>query len=1170
MSSFPVDQFMQVRCKFQLTSETESSESIHSNNEKVRLCTSVDFDRNSTLIVMICSNETGNNHIVAYYIERRLHTTPISIDTSFSSIKLDNEDQRSPNRSQQNLTFSLLAAVSNQAQQQQLQNQHHHHQGHQQQQQLYLQSPYRSGNGFIKRTKPRIIVKQIYYHSYNEDIVALSLSDSGNRLVLISASSTIYILPIKNILLNLHAKQLRSSQGKSMYFYDAVILDCCQLENPIAVACFESSESENKTTIIVANEKGQLSFISLEEKKEISGTYVNERIKFLKIIRDRFGYSLLITCHSFKQYRFVLELFKQQQQQLDAQNSPDSRNQRAEANQNMYSIDEYAALKIPDIMPSWDRKPIPITLHRNSHSHGSGAGGGGLAAAAAIQRVLTSSSRSSSQGGGSGGVGGIFSRERSPLLISYHQPNLISVIDVLGTQKAQATLSNRVQAPESRLLRFFSSKQFYYKPQKPTLVCKLSCLEADEMIIQTVLTDRFIAIATDRDRCLINSRNCCNPLRNPSNSPIELDPLVKEISFNTEEKILLLLKSPVSNDQDNIIDSFLLVTNRSIYSIEARQSCRDMFINLIDSHLGIRPPSRRKSITGALISSALNPNDFSSIEVYTAQRKNSESNLIVSSFLSQRDEVYEKINYDSRAFSFIFKIELNSLYEAYADKLLLRNRFELANRFFQMAKFNHTKITGKYIRLGAYKQTIDYATNVLGDQNEILDEKERIDLSKDALDCLLAKTIVERSKTVLYSKKLKLGKMRKLMEYYEMRTANENNKQNSPIKCYDLLNRRWSQTSICKIDPYLLCEHSPQCQMAKLSANTIIVDHEQDDNEESTMTAYIKDDARRSSYNYQQQANNNSRSNRDTRLECEKALLNFINNYMAPSLYSYAMTQLVDFGLVDLAEIIARNNSRIHSLIKILLKAKGENRIIFRDGRFENLVDKLTGSNYNNLVRIDNTKPQVLEFITSPEVVKTLVKDIHLTCEYLGYQPTLMQFRKYSFATLCQLESFRKLVLLKRRQASSETCQATATTTNGLLFSKQEKQSIENIFIEFMNACLDESTDDSCRLWFNYINFYLNYVGTIDELEQDILNLLDSNVSDCRLAITLFKAINKDESGLEQQQVGGGGGGGRTFKTTEIVANTPLESMKELYNLCDLFRNEFLMKVLEKTLGTLF
>lgn len=528
---------MQVKCKFQLTSETESSESINSNDEKIRLCASVDLDKNSTLIVMICCNETGNNHIVAYFIENR--NTTISkkdIDTKTNSTS-SNHTQSGPVATQQLKSANSLA------------------------------------DGISIKTKPRVIVKQIFYHHHNEDISAICLSDSGSKLALISASSTIYILPIKNILLNLHAKQLSSSQRKSMYYYDASIIDSCHLDDPIAIAYWESEETESKSRIVVANKQGEICFLCVGEKKVLHKTRLNELISSMKIIKDQYNSSLLVACESTKQYRFALETVRQEQIQ--------------------------------------------------------------------------------------------------------------------------------------------------HEPQKFTMD-RLILLELGETLTHVVQTNRFIAVATNRDRCLICSRNCYN-LRNASPN-FKLDPLLKEVAFNNEEKILQLLKSPVQNDQDNMIDSFLLITTRSIYSIEPRQSCREMYVNLIDSHLGIKQSFKGESITERFYRQEFNHN-----RELKSGRKNSESNPLINSFLNHCDQVYGRINHDSRAFSTLFKVELSSLFEAYGDRSLIRHQYELANRFYLLASIDHIKIVGKYIRMGAIDQIIDYITNVICSRlNESTDDSCRI------------------------------------------------------------------------------------------------------------------------------------------------------------------------------------------------------------------------------------------------------------------------------------------------------------------------------------------------------------------------------------------------------------------------------------------------------------
>lgn len=862
MMSFSVDQFMQVKCKFQLTSESESSESIYSNNERIRLSASAEVDEKSSIVVMICSNDTGNNHIVAYYIGSRTIVSNKSIDTSTihetSGSNNTNNNNIITNSTNNNTTTNSISGTPSDRK---LSKSNHSVTFTQFAHVTSQNSPHPSVNSSscstITKIKPRVIVKQIYYHSYNEDIAAINLSDHGNRLVLISMSSTIYIIPLKNILLNLYAKQLRSSQGKSMYFYDASIIDCCSISSPVSICIWENCIENNlgKTTIIVGNEHGELSFISVEDKKEINLTSINEPIRQMKVIRDRFSHSLLITSESFRQYRFILELIRQQEL------SPDL----TPTYLRIYN-DEYAHIE-KDFLNIWDGKPIPIKLQNSNFINTSSKN-------SVLQRVFVPSSRAANQ---AKIISNIHTRERSLQLMFCHSTSVLSIVDILRSSKVNS--SSTKSSNEPRLLRFYSTKNYYYRPQKPMFVCRLTSLENDEMITHVVITDRFLAVATDKNRCLINSRNCCD-MKNPS-AAFDLDPLVKEIKFNSEENILDLFKSPVSNDQDGIIDSFLLITNRSIYSIEARQSCRDMYVNLIDGHLSIKlDPPKDGLIDGSV---------FGTSNCAT-QRKSSDTNHMINSFLNMREDIYDRITFDSRAFSALYKLALNSLYEAYADRLLLREQYCLANRFYQMATFSHMKILGKYLRL------------------------------------------------------------------------------------------EWSRLSPAQKE-----------------------------------------------------------ANRDIWLKSQE------------------------------------------------------------NTEFESLSN---GKSFSSRALLN--------------------------------------------ATLGQLELFRKLV-----SSGQESQELRPKTLLG-----QHKQLIWNIFNEALNTYLDESTEDSCRLWFNYINFYLNYVGDIDELECDILELLGSSASDYRLALTLYKAVERDEPGSSA----------KPFSSEEVVANTPLDSMGKLYNLSQLFKNEFLMRLLERTL----
>lgn len=873
-----MDQFLQVRCKFQLTSETDSSESVHTNNERIRLSSTVDLDKNSTLIVMICSNDIGNNHVVAYYIERTYLTT-----TTAPSVNEYNKNNNDSDIINNNIVTNV------------------HHPPSGATTALTISTP----------PKPRIIVKQIYYHHYNEDIVAISMSKTGNKLAMISTSSTIYLLPIKNILLNLHAKQPRTSQGKSMYFYDASILDCCTIENPISILCWEDDSGES-TLIIVASQDGHLGIVNVDEKKQIHATHVQERIKSLSLIRDRFTYSLLIDCDNFKQFRLPLSILKNENDNQDhdsAVQEPPSSPKMEKVPQNLRSLqqqqqqqnhsDDYIPIEKDLILPL-ESEPILIKLHSNSSFGANNISSPTSIAVAAIQRVFSHGSRSNAHQKNI--FSALNSRERSASSVFYHpSSDLVSVVEVLGGHKSQSN-----QKLESRLFRFYHAKHFYYRPQRPAFTCKLNCLDHDELVTKVLITDRFLVIATDRHRCLINSRNCCNV--RSSNRSIDMDPVVKEIKFANEEKILCLIKSPIGNDRDEIIDSFLLVTDRCIYSIEARQSCRDMFINLMDANLGIKKNHRRSK--KASIDSSITPNfqfsEFNMIYGYHSQRRRSEAdNIMVNNFLSHKDGIYDKITYDSRAFSLLFKLDLNSLFEAYGDKLLLRGEFSMANRFFQMAKFDHVEILGKYVRLGAHHKALNYATTILSDENIVLDEKERMDLSKAASECLLP-----------------------------------------ALKQLDVLRE-------------------------------LVISHHSD-----------------------------------------------------------------------------RSSS-------------------------------VEGNDFNGVSSI---------------------------------------------------------------------------------FTESHKQSVEKIFLKYLKASLDDSPSDPCRLWSNYANFYLNHVGTIDELKLSILSLPEHCPTDCRLIIFLFKTIERDQKKANHRQ--------SSSKFLKLLSanrdSDMLQSMyQKVYHLHELFDNVFLMKLLEKTLSLL-
>lgn len=697
--SISLDQFLQVKCKFQLTTETDSSESLRSQYEKVRLCTSATLADHSTLIVMICSNKDGNNHIVTYYIQRREYTT----NSPATSI-ISHADNISPNISQ-NGNFDQLANKLASTSVSTPKSNHSRRRGGRRE----------DNSQSTTRLRPRIIVKQIYYHPYNEDIVALSLSESGDKLALISGCMTIFILPIKNILLNLHGKQLKSSQGKSMYFYDAMLIDSVKMDNVTSCVYWTSQEAKSDI-LIVAGARGELRFISVQEKKQLgAGTQVPEPIKHMQIVRDRYDYTLLITGESFQQYRLAL----QQIRAHDLNNR--SRYDAADDDDGFVCIENDSAAAAAAQRPFWDKKPIPVRQFNNTNLMSSGGH-----ATAAIQRVLVPSSRAGHQ---ASAFSTLQSRERAVSLVVGQAPDLMGVIDVLGPLHSPSSPSASMQSAlafkrqptyrqrmspeppdagahkigEPRLLRFFQSKHFYYKPQKPSVVCKLACLDANEQITQLVLTDRFIAIATDYHRCIVHSRNFCS-----TQAPqLAIGSAVyKEISFSNDERILLLLKSPIANDTDDIVDSFMLVTTRCIYTIEPRHSCREMFIKTIDTHLGIKR-LRRSSRVAAHNAAAANEFaefvwDQSNCADDNAHTKAAHSecvNLLINNFLTHRDDTYEKVCHDTKTFSLLFKLELNSLYEAYGDKCLFRGQFELAKRFFKLAKFDNSKSLGKYIRL---------------------------------------------------------------------------------------------------------------------------------------------------------------------------------------------------------------------------------------------------------------------------------------------------------------------------------------------------------------------------------------------------------------------------------------------------------------------------------------
>lgn len=1260
--SFSVDQFMQVKCKFTITSETESAESIYTNNEQVRLCKSVQLDasNNSTLIVMVCSNDASNNHILAYYIERpqsQFQTnayTEQKVDDNTSNAGVHDSSQENDESHAGNaVTFTKLAQLSNHS--------------------LNNTSPSPSNASYRRRsrTKPRIIVKQIYYHNYNEDIVAICLNQSGTRLVLINASSTIYIIPIKNILLNIHAQQLRTSQCGSMYYYDASILNPCAQEGhrwsinePIDVVMWESSEDQ-KSTLVVANQDGKLTFISVDDKREICSTSVGEPIRCIEIIHDGCSHSLLITCESFNQYRQVLE--SKEPANIVQQAAPEPV-RRGPASSFLVRLPKtrFSKMKtdrkgIPDPAHAgsgnhlWASKPIPVKTPIFANHPGQAS------SSRVMQRVFTPSA---SHLGVQTSLSFNEVRDRPLTLLGYQSPNLISLIDVLGPTNNQnqphkfSTNQNLLHQPkfqtnpgEPRLIRFYSSKHYFHQPHRPQIICRLDSLDPDELIMNLILTDRFIAYTTDRDRCIISSRNCCklkssslasHALRNES-----LNPLVKEITFNHEEKIMLLVKSPITNDQDKIIDSFLLVTTRSVYSIEARHNCRELFINLIDSHLAIKRTlfmsktqidygeTPGHNLERLIASNGQKGRAFNLDFRYTTTTsgydtyRNAESNLLINNFLQHR-EVYERICHDSQAFSALFKLELSSLYEAYADRLLQRGQLDLANRFFQMASFDHVKILGKYIRVGNYREAIDYVKDVLNDENDfrkVMTESEKIEISKMAFECLLAKTVVERSKDSLFKAKLNrdcemklLAKFKKL-HHSPMIGAHKQPPDISPSSSWT------NGAHLRRLSPFDLCEHSPRGQDAKLSATTIVPLAYDEDEETLTSNTGTNSSALLAPNRMTRVA----KSDQQTRLECERALIDFAKNLMPASMYEYTIDQLLDFDLIDIIDTIAQTDAQILSFLKMVIRYREEDRLIFRLCKLENLTERLNQLRQNDLAKVNTRNCEFLEFLISARVNRALVKDISLTCDFYGYQHTLVQFRKYSFAALRQLETLRQLVQM-RKEANDlsdgtrnkdkksrlsdlkENPLVDDDANDGMgfksmlklkevdsdrgreMFNEQQKQIAENIFVEFLIACLDESTDDSCRLWFNYINYYLNYIGNLDQLQVDILRMIET-IGDCRIAISLYKAIHRDESitaktlanhhANKRSHPGHSTKNGIVHKTSpnktssssasamathskeNMISNGPLETMEQLYNLDNLFRNEFLVRLLERTLDLL-
>lgn len=746
-------------------------------------------------------------------------------------------------------------------------------------------------------TKPKVIVRQIYYHAYNEDIVAVCLSDDGERLVLINASSIIYVIPIKNLLLK--DRKPLSSQKRSMCHYDATIVDCCSLQSPSAITYWNNVKHNNnnrlKDIIIVGNSHGEISFVDWHTKQEIASTYVTEEIKSLEIIMDCFNYTLLITCKAKNDKQQQLSQYKMVLCQL------------------LHSLE-------PDNLSHLNTKPHLIKLdHNNSASAVPGQ------VTTNYQQPPTTPLSAMMKGGQPMGPitnnsnnNNSNNNQSAINLIMYQghrEKNNIGIIDV-------ATIGNSgKQQRQQRFARFYHNRVFNYRINSNcSLTLAMESLERNEMILQLLLTDRFVAIITDYNRCLIYSRNSCDIrwMDNNKQRDNREGDFMKEITFSADEQILVILRSPLCRDTDKIIDSFFLVTRRAIYSIEARHNFRAIFFATIDKCV---------LASNALTLDALGASDaLGTSDTEIKSRSGSEETRL-------DKEAYERVEEQCCAYSFMFRLEIGSLYEAYADRLLKRGLFAMGNKFFEMANFSHCRIVGKYIRLSAYKEAIAYVIGVLDntDSNKsdttTIEQNERILLSKIAFECLLSLMLAAKSRTLAGN-------------------GNSSINNEAHTELIRLINKNLSTT-----------------RDDAMSQSTIAA---------TTTTNITKHSLKNS-------------SGQDCE-QLEKLLIKFILQYIQPSTYSYVMQQLVDFDLVEMADILCskRNIHYLQTLIRILLNRKGKTRLAFNTNNMH-LVDKLMSLSYEDLVVLNERSPVLLKVLTSSKVTNAFVNNINLINEYLKY-----------------------------------------------------------------------------------------------------------------------------------------------------------------------------------------
>lgn len=531
------------------------------------------------------------------------------------------------------------------------------------------------------------------------EIRDICFNSSGDNIYILFEEGIIVCLSVLELTEQLQ-QQLHGKRAGGALDLDASLICTKSICSPTNIIVWYSFDGQQEIAII-GNQLGELCFVNVDKRQIIiKRTSIKKPIKNLRIIRDKFTVTLLITAADNSQLKLPLEE-NRLSLILNQDNDADNIRFMEENKFKLFScFIVYNGAQQPEIDEEKIR-PVPVQIELRKH-------------------------KSCSSTGNLAGANHLLNSFASGNLLLNHGDEKLNCI--LINQQSFILATHYHENGNLASINIFEGNEFDYEFTTPlSKYCfPRECVSLENII--ELVTERLIITANANVLFVISKQ--CSDFRREN---IEYNSIISSIEFDSRILSVFRLNE---NQIDNYLDTLIVVTSQCAYKLRPKMSCESIFTELLSfggQMAGTNQLSGAGHAFGSPIGNSLGSSLGSSIGKPLAGKLRSTAGSLIGTPPNPAHE-----------FAFMLRLNLNTLYKRTTHHFLQNKQYQKVLELFQSEHISKLELIKNFLTYGYLNEAINIISHLFEEKNYDLDDQDKVSFANVYVACSIQRILEKR------------------------------------------------------------------------------------------------------------------------------------------------------------------------------------------------------------------------------------------------------------------------------------------------------------------------------------------------------------------------------------------------------------------------------------------